>query len=181
FERGSADEHTIAFRRDDVRVDVQIRAEYRQAMYAQFGDFPAGRYCTTQTGDFLVHDSSLPARLFLLGFFHDHTLVGIAHALALVGLGTAIGADFRSHLANDLLVGTLDHDLGRGGAFDFDAFGHLVQDVVRETELQFQRVALHLGAEPHAVQGQFTLEALADAGDHVVDQRAQRARHGVCM
>src|SRR5690606_42099430 len=74
FERRSADEHTIAFRRDDVRVNVQIRAEYRQAMYAQLGDFPAARYRRTQTGDLLVHESSSPARIFLLRVFDDYTL-----------------------------------------------------------------------------------------------------------
>src|SRR5690606_19683150 len=181
LKRGSADEHTIAFRRDDVRVNVLIRAEYRQAMYAQFGDFPTGRYRTTQTGDFLVHDSSLPARLFLLGFFHDDTLVGITHALALIRLGTAIGADFSRDLTNYLLVGALDHDFGGSGALDFDAFRHFVQDVMRETKLQFQRVALYLGAEAHTNEVQFTLKALADAGNHIVDQGAQRTRHGMCM
>src|SRR3546814_12884547 len=46
LERGSADEHTIAFRRNNVRVDVQIRAVNREAMNSKLADFPTGRYCT---------------------------------------------------------------------------------------------------------------------------------------
>src|SRR5690606_16289687 len=84
LERGSADEHAIAFRRNDVRVDVQIRAVDREAMNSQLADFPTGRNRTTQTGDSLVHNSSLPARLFLLGFFVDDAFIGITHTFALV-------------------------------------------------------------------------------------------------
>src|SRR3546814_6232643 len=85
-------------------------------MYTQLGDFPTSRNSTTQTGDFLVHNSSLPARLFLLGFFDDDAFIGVTHTLALVRLGFAICADFSSHLTNDLLVGALDDDLGLSGA-----------------------------------------------------------------
>src|SRR5690606_34042693 len=49
LERGSADEHTIAFRRNNVCVNVQIRAVNREAMYTQLGDFPTSRNSTTQT------------------------------------------------------------------------------------------------------------------------------------
>src|SRR5690606_14266672 len=137
-------------------------------------------YRTTQTGDFLVHDSSLPARLFLLGFFHDDTLVGITHALALIRLGTAIGADFSRDLTNYLLVVALDHDFGRSVAPEFAPFRHFVQAVMRETKLQLLGVALFLGAEAHTTQVQFTLKALTEAGNHIVVQGAQRTRHGMC-
>src|SRR5690606_29494121 len=120
--------------------NMQIRAVNREAMYTQLGDFPAGRNCTTQTGDFLVHNSSLPARLFLLGFFDDDAFVGIAHTLAFVRLGFAISADFSSHLANDLLVGALDDDLGLSGTLYLDASGHAVNDVMRKTKLQLQGI-----------------------------------------
>src|SRR5690606_26814413 len=136
FKRGSADEHTIAFRRNDVCVNVQIRAENREAMNSQLVDFPARRYCTTHTGDFLVHNSSLPARLFLLGFFDDDAFIGVTHALALVGFGFTVSTDFRSHLTNDLLVSTLDDELGLSWALYLDTSRHAVNDVVGETKLQ---------------------------------------------
>src|SRR5690606_17143069 len=41
FQRGSADQHTVAFRRNDACVDVRVGPVYRKAMNAQFGDFPA--------------------------------------------------------------------------------------------------------------------------------------------
>src|SRR3546814_21020459 len=81
-------------------------------MNSQLADFPTGLYCTTQTGDFLVHNSSLPARLFLLGFFDDDAFIGITHTFALVGFGFAVSTNFSSHLTNDLLVGAFDDDLG---------------------------------------------------------------------
>src|SRR5690606_29519935 len=111
LERGSANEHTIAFRRNDVRVYVQVRAENREAVNTQLADFPTGRHCPTQTGDSLVHNSSLPARLFLLGFFDDDAFISVTHALALVGFGFAVSADFSGHLTNNLFVRTLDDDL----------------------------------------------------------------------
>src|SRR5690606_19404498 len=48
LERRSADEHTIAFRRDNICVNMQIRAVNREAMYTQLRDFPTSRNCTTQ-------------------------------------------------------------------------------------------------------------------------------------
>src|SRR5690606_37128349 len=159
FQRRSADQHAIAFRRNDVGVDVQVRAENREAMNAQLGDLPAGRNRTTQTGNFFVHDSSLRAPLFLLGLFDDDAFVRIAHALALVGFGFAIGADFSGHLTDDLLVGALDDDFRLGGALGLHAGGQLVHDVVRKTELQLDGVALDLGAIAHANQVQLALEA----------------------
>src|SRR5690606_16684806 len=116
---------------------------------------------------------------FLLGFFDDDAFIGVTHALALVGFGFAVSADFSSHLANDLLVGTLDDDLGLSGALDLDASGHAVNDVVGETKLQLQGIALDLSAETHADQVQATLEAFADARYHVGNQCAQCARHGL--
>src|SRR5690606_2617845 len=119
LQRRSAEEHTIAFRRNDACVDVRVRPVNRKAMYAQFGDLPASGNRTTQTGCFLVHNSSLPARLLLLGFFEDDAFVGITHTLTLVGLRLAVSANLRSHLANDLLVCTLQDDFRLAGAFRF--------------------------------------------------------------
>src|SRR5690606_24843131 len=177
LQRRSAEEHTIAFRRNDACVDVRVRPVNRKAMYAQFGDLPASGNRTTQTGCFLVHNSSLPARLLLLGFFEDDAFVGITHTLTLVGLRLAVSANLRSHLANDLLVCTLQNDFRLAGAFRFHTSGKLMNDVVGETELQLQRVTLDLGAETDANEVQTALETFADTGDHVVHQGAGRTRH----
>src|SRR5690554_2565786 len=181
FQRGSADQHPVAFRRNDACVDMRVRPVHRQAMYAQFGDLPAGCDRTTQTGDFFVHDSSLPVRLLLLGFFENDAFIGVTHTLALVGLGLAICTDLRGSLANHLLVGALEDDFRLAGALGLNACGQLVHDVVRETELQLQRVALDLGTETHANQIQAAFETLTDARDHVIDQRTQGAGHGLSV
>src|SRR3954469_2794129 len=49
--------------------------------------------------------------LLLLRFFEDDDLVGIPHALALVGLGRAVGAHFGGHLSHELLVDAAQDDL----------------------------------------------------------------------
>src|SRR5690606_20306079 len=171
------EEHTIAFRRNDACVDVRVRPVNRQAMYAQFGDFPASGDRTTQTGCFLVHNSSLPARLLLLGFFEDDAFVGITHTLALVGLRLAVRTNLRSQLTDDLLICTLDDDFRLAVAFGFHTSGELVNDVVGETELQLQSIALNLGAETHTDEVQTALETFADASDHVVHQGTGSTRH----
>src|SRR5690606_9806994 len=160
--------------------DVQVRAEHRQAMYAQLGDLPAGRYRTTQTSLLLVHDSSLPA-LFLLGLFDDDTLANVANTFAFVGLGRTVRANFRGHLTNSLLVCAFQDHFGLRGAFNLNAFGHFVHDVVRETQLKLDGVALNLSAVTHADQAQAALKARAHANNHVVDQRTHRAGHRACF
>ncbi|MNT24242.1 hypothetical protein D3C72_1597070 [compost metagenome] len=50
---------------------------------------------------------------------------------------------------------------------------------VRETQGQIQLVALSLRLVTHAYQVQLFLETLGDANNHVVDQCAQRAGHGI--
>src|SRR3546814_2728147 len=69
---------------------------------------------------------------------------------ALVGFVFAVCTNFSSHLTNDLLVGAFDDDLGLSGTLDLDTSRHAVNDVVRKTKLQLQRVALNLSAETHA-------------------------------
>src|SRR5690606_41230378 len=98
----SADAHTGAFRRTEARVTVRVRPVNRNAAYAQFRDLPASCNRTTQTGKFLVHNASLPARLLLLGFFEDDAFIGVAHTLALVALGLAICTNLRSRLTNKI-------------------------------------------------------------------------------
>src|SRR5687767_11926856 len=65
----------------------------------------------------------LDPRLLLLRFLDDDDLVGVPHALALVGLGRTVGADLGRHLPHLLLVQTLDQNLGLGGGFHLHALG----------------------------------------------------------
>src|SRR5690606_2031810 len=79
------------------------------------------------------------------------------------------------------LAGTLDDDLGLSGTLDLDASGHAVNDVMRKTKLQLERVTLDLRAETHAHQVEPALEALADARYHIGNQCAHCTRHGFGM
>src|SRR5882724_11739870 len=66
---------------------------------------------------------SIIVRLLLLGFLEDHLLVRIAHALALVGLGSPVRPHFRSDLADQLLVQSLEHDFRLRGGLHFHTLG----------------------------------------------------------
>src|SRR4029079_16379466 len=74
----------------------------------------------------------------LAGFAED-LLAEVAHALALVGLGLAHGADVRGHLADDLLVDAADDDARRRGALEGDPLGRGHQHGVAVAERQAQR------------------------------------------
>src|SRR5437879_1399039 len=101
--------------------------------------------------------------------------------LALVGLGRALRANLGGDLAHQLLVDAGDDDLGLRRRRHLDALGHLLHHRVREAERQIELVALRLCTESDADQRKALLEALGHAGDHVRDQRAHGARHGVGM
>src|SRR5262245_10702829 len=89
---------------------------------------------------------SIMVRLLLLRFLEDHLLVRVAHALALVGLGRAVGPHFGRDLPDELLVQPLDHDLGLRWRLDLHTFGHRVHHRVREPQRQVELVALRLRA-----------------------------------
>src|SRR6476660_9746305 len=74
--------------------------------------------------------------LLLLPFLEGNDFVGVAHALALVGLGRADAADLGGRLADALPVGALDEDLGRARRLDADALRDRIADRVREAERQ---------------------------------------------
>src|SRR5689334_21684483 len=71
-----------------------------------------------------------PGLLLLLAFLAHDALVGIAHALALVGLGAAIFADLSGDLANLLLIDARDGDFGRLRHRNGDALRRLIDHVV---------------------------------------------------
>src|SRR2546423_3445340 len=61
--------------------------------------------------------------LLLLRFLERDRFAGVAHALALVGLGGLVRADLGSHLADLLAVHALDHDLGLRRRLGLHALG----------------------------------------------------------
>src|SRR6266516_6740044 len=99
-------------------------------------------------------------------------LAGVAHALALVGVGAAQAADLGGHLADLLLVDALDGETGRGGDGELDARRGLDRHRVREAEAEDQVRALCLDAVADSVDLHLLLVALGDAVDHVGHQRA---------
>src|SRR5262245_31716178 len=111
----------------------------------------------------------------LAGLAED-ALVGVADALALVGLGLADLADVGRHLADELLVGALDGDAGGRRYLERDALGGVDRDRVREAELQLElRRPLGDGAVADADDLEIPGEALRHAGDHVGHERAREA------
>src|SRR3982751_5720986 len=113
---------------------------------------------------------SISVPLLLLRFLDRHLLVGVADALALVGLGRAQRADFGSDLADRLPVEALDDDLGLRRALDLDAGWHLLRDRMRVADLQVELRALRGGTVADADQRQTLLEPLGDAADHAGDE-----------
>src|ERR1700753_3918787 len=69
--------------------------------------------------------ASLTVRLGTLAELSADVLALVADALALVRLGRAHLADLGGRLADHLLVGSLDEDLGRGGHLEGDAGARL--------------------------------------------------------
>src|SRR5690606_23383654 len=102
----------------------------------------------------------------------------ITDALALVGLGTAILANLRGNLADDLLVDAVDHDLGRLRHGNRHAFGGLIDHVVAEAKSKLQVLALHSGTVADAGDLEPALEAVLHAGHDVLDLRARHAPLG---
>src|SRR5437868_108482 len=86
------------------------------------------------------------ARLLLLAFLAADRLVPVLDALALVGLGLPVRADFRRDLADALLVRPADRDRGRLLADDLQLRRDRVDDLVAIAELQHEVLALHRGA-----------------------------------
>src|SRR6185312_1926711 len=82
--------------------------------------------------------------LFLLGFLQGDLLTRVAHALALVRLGSLVGADLGGHLAHPLAIHALDDDLGLRRRLGLHALGQRVHDGMREAEREVHLVALRL-------------------------------------
>src|SRR5207237_5801185 len=114
----------------------------------------------------------------LFSFFAEDVLVRVFNAFAFVRLGLAEGADYGGHMANLLLINAGDHDLGRPGYRNRNAFRDRIDDVVAITELNLQVLALQGGAITDATDLEATLEAFGHARHRVGEQRTIRSPHG---
>src|SRR5690554_548702 len=180
-------QHLRAVGAEYLRIQVLAGAQHRQARHVQFADARAGGAGAAQAGVLLVHGlrslleadrrAGFPA-LCLLGFLADDVLAGVLHALALVGLRRSVPADLRGDLADLLLVGAGDQDLGLGRRGDGDAVRDREHHRVRKAQGQVQVLALHRGTVAHAHQLELALEAFGHAADHVVHDRADGAGYG---
>jgi len=107
----------------------------------------------------LIHDC---APLLLLRFFEDDDFAEVAHALALVGLRRTVTANFRSDLANFLLVDPLINDFGlRRVSTLMPSASRAPRG--RETQRQIQLVALRLRAITNANQASACARNLRNA------------------
>src|SRR6185437_3355332 len=104
--------------------------------------------------------------------FEGDLLVGVAHALALVGLRRTDVADLRGHLPDLLAIDALDDDLGLARGLDGDAFRDREVHRVREAEREVEGLALHLRAKADAHELELLLVTLGDAPHHVGEVRA---------
>src|SRR4051794_30209649 len=130
----------------------------------------------------LCLDREIPMSLTSLSDLAADVLAGVAHALALVGLGLAELADVRGDLADQLLVDALDAEVGRVLDGERDALGRLEGDRVAVAELELQLGgALGQDAVAHAHDLELLLVALGDTDDHVVDERAGEAVAGTAL
>src|SRR5450830_1666793 len=115
--------------------------------------------------------------LLLLGFFTTDDFVRVAHTFAFVRLWWTEVADLSGHLTYQLLINTLDQDIGLARGLSGDAFRQFVIHWVREAKGQVQNRAFCLRFVTNTDQLELTLEALAYALDHVVYQRTRGTGH----
>src|SRR5699024_5064968 len=99
----------------------------------------------------------------------------VAHALALVRVGTAQLADVGGDLTDELLVDPLDREAGRVLDGEGDALRRLDDDGVAEPERELEVAALVLDAVTGAVDLELLLVPGGDPDDHVVDEAAAQS------
>src|SRR5262245_34218873 len=163
---------------DHLRVDVLRRAEHREPRPPAGGGAHVAPHFRgpPQRPISDCRHAGLPS--LLLAFLAEDELARVFHALALVGLGLAEGADLGGDVADLLAVDAADHDLGRPRRRDRDALRDRVDDVVAVAELNLQVLALHRGPVADAGDLQPPLESLGHALHHIGQQRPVGAPHG---
>src|SRR5229473_2673648 len=141
-------------------------------------DLTARRTLASRRATALRSCAITSSRSFLLAFLAEDVLARVLDALALVRLGRPEPADLGRNLSDFLAVDPGYHDLDRPRRRDRDAVGDRIGDVVAESEREMQVLALHRRPVAHPGDLQSLLEALGDAGDQIVDQRARQTPHG---
>src|SRR5690349_17068780 len=102
-------------------------------------------------------------------------LTGVAHALALVRLGLAGGANLGGDLADKLLVDADDREAGRVLDLERDALGRVDLDRVAVAEVERELLAVLRRAIADAGDLEALAVAVGHADDHVVDERPGQA------
>src|SRR6202011_1349257 len=110
-------------------------------------------------------DLAIVAPLLLLAFLTEDEFADIFHALALVGLGAAEGADFGGDLADLTLVDARDGDFRRLGRYDRHARRNRIDHIMAEAKRQLQIFARDRGSIADAVDLELLFEALGHADD----------------
>src|SRR5439155_21758546 len=166
---------------DDLRVDVDVAAEHREArprpgsLHAEADPVVALASCGAAAGDLRHRPSFNPLLLAadlagLAGLAAD-LLPGIAHALALVGLRLARGPDAGGDLADELLVDPDHREAGRVLELEADPRRRVDLDRVAVAQVELELLADLRGAIAHAGDLESLAVAVGDADDHVVDER----------
>src|SRR5208282_4072956 len=180
FDRRGGNERDAAIVVDHLRVDVLGGAEHRKPLALASGAAQRAAHAPLPPLDPVTELGHRAAPLLLLAFFAEDALVGIFDALALVGLGRPIFADFGGDLPDLLAIDAADHDLNRARRRNRDALRDRIDDIVSVAERELQVLALHRGAIADAVDLEPLFEALGDAGDQIGDQGARRAPLRAC-
>src|SRR5438105_3776222 len=106
-------------------------------------------------------------------------LARVLHALRLVGVRDAKGADLRRDLADDFLVRARDAHLLRRLEREADAGRRVDLDRMREAERELQLLACERGPVARSADLEIADVAGRDALDHVGEQRAREAMDGL--
>src|SRR5699024_4387019 len=169
---------------DDLGVNVLCRAVYVETRtLGGAADLCAYALVALQTrlvGILLRNHLNSPLLSLLLlraglAFLAADVLVGVTDALALVGFRRTLLADFRSKLADLLLVRTGDDDRVRIRNVDRDAVGLGHRNLMRVAEVHNQILALLGNTVTNTLYAQLLLEAFGNANNHVIDQAAGQA------
>jgi len=86
-----------------------------------------------------------------LAFLAANTLADDTDTLALVRLRRVVGANVGCDSSDELLVSTLDLELGLVGDGDFDTLGDVEEDRMRIAEREIELLALEVGFKADAL------------------------------
>ena len=110
--------------------------------------------------------------------FAADLLVGIADSLALVRLGRIVGADIGGDLSDEMLINSLNRDLGVVSDGYLDFLRDREENRVGVADGKVELVSLYGSTEAYSLNFKVAPEALAHPSDHVVDQGAGETMKG---